>query len=309
MLKGSGPAEIIILIGMILAIPVMFYDVTPFWYEAQINEAVLHRDIYIMDLSLGAAKSYMDTALSYSVYQACHDILRKDVPEMESKFTTSLEGLTKDYLNRYGMDDYYFMTNYAVTIPEYTSVIIDDVDPIEIRAGSDLDYFIDLEYEGSVRRLEAGSEMQKSIPIYCYGLYEKGMKIKRDTGSRIGSVIVDKTSSWQSTSSTKPDENEREEEIRNINGLTFDWQTEGDYSFKSEFDGVDVSITYTENKATGKFENIEYKLDLNLTITVRDNRNKQAFPIYDGEKITFSPLTMVFLLEVDEDGSVKMIDR
>lgn len=308
MLKGSGAAEIIILIGMILAIPVMFYDITPFWYEAQINEAVLHRDLYVMNLSLEAAKSYMDTALSYSVYQACYDILRKDVSELESEFTSNLENLTKIYLNRYRMDDYYFMSNYAVAIPEYARVTIGNVDPIKVKAESDSNMFIDLEYEGSVRRIEAGNEMEKKIPIYCYGLYKKGMQIKTDTESRVGSVIFDTVGSWHSTSKTKPEEKEKVDEIKSINGLAFGWQTEGDHSVKSEFEEVKVGITYTHNKAVGEYQDIEYDVSVKLRVTIKDNRNNQAFPVYNGTEIIFSPLTMTFVLEIDEEGNVQIVD-
>jgi len=193
------------------------------------------------------------------------------------------------------------MSNYPVTIPEYTTVTIETLDPVKVKAESPSNIYISLEHEGSERRLETKNRMEKTLGIDCYGMYQKGKGVHEETKSIIGDKIKEKVDSWPSESEEKPNETKRENEIKDIPELVFE-KTEGSYSIKSEFEEAKVSITYTENKITGKFEDIKYDVTVKLKVTVTDTRDDQMFPIYDGEEITFSPLSMVFVFEESYTG-------
>jgi hypothetical protein len=294
MLKGSI-ANILVLIALMLTPFIVFSDVTPAWYEGQKSGVVLHRDIYMMDNALDAAKSYIDTALSYSAYQACYDTLRRtDMSAAETVFKKELEDSIKIYLNRYVREDYYFMSIYPVTIPEYTIVTIKTLSPLKIRAESPSEIFISKEDKGKERKIKTNSTLEKTMKIDCYGIYNKGKEIHINTKYSIGNEIKTMTDSWpKGPIDTKPSETDRENELKGIN--VGSERTEGNYHIKPVFEEADVSITYTENKATGKFEDIKYKITVALRVTIHDNRTDQVFPIYDGTKIAFAPLSAEFL--------------
>lgn len=301
MLKGSM-ANIVILIGLLFTLAVLFYDVSPFWYEGQREDAILHRDLYMMNNSLMAAKSYMDTAFSYSVYQACYDVLRSDVSGDESEFKSALEKTIRDYLNRYRADDYYFMTNYPVTISEYSKVTIETLDPLKVKAESDSNIFISMEDKGAERRLETGNRMEKTIPIDCYTIYKKGIEINESIKNTLESSIKTKMNSWPDTTAGSPNPTELpnlddlKKQIETIPELAFE-KTESNYNIKSEFSESKVEISGYEQSSGGPYENIKYKVNVKLNVTVNDTRSDQVFPVYNGAHITFSSLSMLFVFD------------
>lgn len=299
MLKGSM-ANVVILVALLFTLVVLFYDVTPFWYEGQKDEAILHRDLYMMNNSLLAARSYMDTSLSYSVYQACYDTLKNlDTSAGDDVFRSDLEDSIKSYLNRYRKDEYYFMSNYPVTIPEYTDLTIETLDPLKVKVESPSNMYISLEHEGSERRLETKNTMEKTITIDCYGIYKKGKEVHTEINNVIGDKIKEKIDSWPDTSDALPKLNELENQVKTIPELAFE-KTEGDYSIKSEFSEAKVEFEGYEKSGSEPYKNIKYKVTVKLGVSV--TRHDQVFPIYNGSKIVFSPLTMVFLFEESYSG-------
>ncbi len=297
MLKGSSIANIVILIGMLLSLFfIIFSDLTPFWYEGQKDEAVLHRNIYMMENSLDAAKSYMDTSLSYSAYQACYDALRKmDNLEDEEDFRTSLEVLVGNYLNRYREGEYYFMSNYPVNIPRHL-VIVESLNPLRLKAEAESKVYISKEIGGVESRLEAVSAIEKTVPVDCYGMFLKGRAVGREMNSSIGDLVKAKVDSWPKSSQDLPGTDSLEAEIGAIPGLAFE-RSEGNYDISSGFEEASVEITGYEQSGSGPYENIRYGVSVKIRVTVRDTRDDQVFPVYDGKKDAFTPLGTEFLFE------------
>lgn len=297
MLKGSSIPNVLILVSLLFTLVVLFYDITPFWYEGQREDAILQRDLYMMNNSLTAARSYMDTALSYSVYQACYDTLRKtDASATDDAFKANLAESVKTYLNRYRADEYYFMSNYPVNIPAYETVTIETLDPLRIKAESSHSMYISMEQGGSERRLETRNNMDKAVPIDCYGMFLKGKEIHSGISSTLESLVKAKVDSWPDRADALPDLDSLKAEIEGIQELAFE-KTEGHYSIKSEFTEAKVEFNGYERSGEGPYENIKYKVTVKLRVTVKDTRENQTFPVYDGSKITFSPLSAVFLLD------------
>ena len=168
-----------------------------------------------------------------------------------------------------------------------------------------------IRYDDDIKKIsilmEKNSSLEKTIQIDCYGIYSKGKEVSLNMKNSIGDKIKNTVSSWPTESSDKPDEVKREDEIKSIDDLEFDWKDEDNYQIKSELEEVDVSITYTENKATGKFEGISYDVTVKLKVRVNDKRDDQVFPVYDGEEIRFLPLSMEFVLEIDGEGNVQIV--
>ena len=297
MLKGSSIPNVLILVALLFTLVVLFYDITPSWYEGLREDAILHRDLYMMNNSLQAARSYMDTALSYSVYQACYDTLRKtDASAGDDVFKANLAESVKSYLNRYGSDDYYFMSNYPVNIPVYETVTVETISLLRIKAESSQNMYISMEQEGSERRLETRNNMDKTIPIDCYGMFLKGKEVHSGISSTLDSLVKAKVDSWPDKAEALPDLDSLKAGIEGIQELAFE-RIEGHYSIKSEFTEAKIEFNGYEKSGAGPYENIKYKVTVKLRVTVKDTRDDQVFPIYDGSKITFSPLSAIFTFE------------
>lgn len=301
MLKGSI-AGIVMLIGLIPTFAVIFYDITPFWYEGQREEAILHRDIYMMNNSILAARSYMDTALSYSAYQACYDVLNSTEHYAdENEFKTFFEASILDYINRYRSDKYYFMSNYPVTIPEYTLVVIESMNPLKIRIESESNIYISLSSRGDERRLESTNVFEKTIDIDCYGAYTKTGELDVDQESVIRNKITEVVNGWPHATSDLPqpdqlpDLNSLEAELEPI---IIDFVRSDPGMWSISVDSLEVGYTYSQNSVTGDYDDIKYEVTLKLRLYDSESEGDPVYPVFDGEKITFAPLTTEPIFEL-----------
>ena len=261
------------------------------------SEIVFHT--YSMNNALELASLYMNVSFDYSVYQACYDTLKTfDMSKSENDFKTTLESKIKENLNHYAKPEYVFLTDYKVNIYDYEEVKIETINPLKVKANGN-DMFIDVkdEIRKTNIRMEKDSTLEKTFKIDCYGIYNKGKEIYINTKNLIGKEIEAEVDSWpKGPIDTKPSETDKENELKDIN--VGSERNEGNYHIKPVFEEAKVSITHTENKATGKFEGINYKVTVKLRVTVQDNRDPdQVFPIYDGKKVTFAPLKAEFVFD------------
>ncbi len=309
MVKKKGYSIIAaILIILIAATALHSAGITWKWGETMERRSDIVFHTYSMNNALELASLYMNVSFDYSVYQACYDTLETfDMSKSEDDFKTALELGVKENLNLYAKPEYRFLTDYKVSIYEYDSVKIETLNPLEIKATA-RDMFI--KTDDDIRKIyitmEKGSNLEKIFKIDCYGIYNKGKEIYINTKATLGEEIKDKVDSWpKGPVDTKPSETDKGNELKSINvGSERD---EGNYHIKPVFEEAKVSITYIENRATGKFEGIKYKVTVKLRVTVQDTRtDEQVFPIYDGTKITFAPLRSAFVFNVDENGDVKV---
>jgi hypothetical protein len=91
------------------------------------NTAVVKTDVYMMDSAIDAATTYIQTAVQFSNYQACYDLMKKggDVPE-RAEFEKSFKSeLLKD-INIYMEKGYGFATKYNVDLPGFDSVSLSE---------------------------------------------------------------------------------------------------------------------------------------------------------------------------------------
>jgi hypothetical protein len=191
------------------------------------------------------------------------------------------------------------MSNYPVTIPEYTTVTIETLDPLKVKVESPSNMYISLEHEGSERRLETKNTVEKTITIDCYGIYQKGKEVHTEINNVIGDKIKEKIDSWPDESPELPKLNELENQVKTIPELAFE-KTEGDYSIKSEFSEAKVGFEGYEKSGSEPYKNIKYEVTVKLGVSV--TRHDQVFPVYNGTKIIFSPLSMVFVFEESYSG-------
>lgn len=287
-----------VLILLIAAVAIYSASLTWKWGEAieKRSDVVFHS--YSMNNALDLARLYMDVSLDYSAYQACYETLKELDPSIsEDEFKQKLESSIKEKLNVYTRSDYRFLIDYKVNIFEYDSVTIEGLNPLKVKA-TGKDMFIRV--EDSIRKIdltmEKNSSLDKTIPIDCYGMYQKGKEVNTEIKNTLESSIKAKIDSWPDTADTLPNRDSLKAEIETIPELAFE-KTEGDYSIKSEFTEASVEFEGYEKSGDEPYENIKYRVTVKLKVTVKDNRDEQVFPIYDGEEIVFSPLSAVFLFE------------
>jgi hypothetical protein len=262
------------------------------------SKAKIQLHLYSMDSALDAAKLYMDVSLDYSVYQACYEVLKTIDPGIsEDEFRQNLESGIKEKLNVYTKPNYRFLTDYEVYMAEYDDVNIESLNPLKVKAtGKDMFIKKEDKLRGTYLTMEKDSSLEKTLGMDCYGIYQKGKEIHTEIKNKLESSIKEKIDSWPDTSPTLPDLDPLKNEIETIPDLVFD-REDGDYLIKSKFIEARVEFAGYDKSGDNPYENIKYDVTVKLEVSVKDKRDEQIFPIYDGEEIIFSPLSMVFLFE------------
>ncbi|UCD07654.1 MAG: hypothetical protein JSW41_01650, partial [Candidatus Aenigmatarchaeota archaeon] len=232
-----------VLILLIAAAAIYSASLTWKWGEAieKRSDVVFHS--YSMNNALDLARLYMDVSLDYSAYQACYETLKDLDPSIsEDEFKQKLESSIKEKLNVYTRSDYRFLIDYKVSIFEYDSVTIEGLNPLKVKA-TGKDMFIRV--EDSIRKIDLTMEkdptLDKTVPIDCYGMYQKGKEVNTEIKNTLESSIKEKIDSWPDTSKTLPDLNSLKAEIEAISELVFE-KTEGSYTIKSEFTEASVEF-------------------------------------------------------------------
>ncbi len=267
--------------------------------------------LYSMNHALDAARLYMDVSLDYSVYQACYETLKNiDSSISENEFKQNLESSIKEKLNVYTEPNYRFLTDYEVYMAEYDGVNIESMSPLKVKV-TGKNMFIKKEdrLRGIDLTMERDSSLDKTVPIDCYGMYQKGKEEHADIKNTLESSIKAKIDEWPDTTEGQsdpdklPDLNSLKAEVEAISDLAFEKIDADGYSIKSEFTEASVEFEGYEKSGDEPYKNIKYKVTVKLKVTVKDTRkDEQVFPIYDGEEIIFSPLSAVFLFEGSYTG-------
>jgi hypothetical protein len=163
-------------------------------------------DIYSLQNSLDSGKEYLDTALRYSSYQACYDILESsgwpdfsDFTEGERKqritvigdesyatlpqegiFKAGLETKIMNNMNTYSTEDYGFMGVFSVDLPRYSSIKIENPDNDNILIRADSDDMIEItKYKQKLKVGEGFLGLQDSVK---QEMVEEVITLKKESG-------------------------------------------------------------------------------------------------------------------------------
>ncbi len=318
----AGATLVILAIGLVVVLIVIWsYVNIPIIKNNQLETDVETRThIHTMGNALDAAKLYADTALDYSIYQACYDNLKKGGWESlptnnyqglavwdsgsgpgQTLFEEGMQNSIKSNLNLYTKSTYKFLSEYFVNIPTYTQVYMntDDADPLlmSVSAFADSNMNIQKNQEtGEYIRLEKDSTLMNSddYKVNCYGVYQKGVEIYGQLREDIEGFLVD-----------APVDNPTDFQKGLRQTILPGWETGGTNTWGEEgMDGSEYIITATilqdavtqTSVGANPSDNI-YEANIKVKLEIQNPTGNQ-FPVFDGSSVSMQPIALVYVLSI-----------
>ena len=332
--KLKGQALIIAAIFIVLILIILWSAVNiPALKTNQIEKDVKVRsEMHIMGNALDAAKLYMETSLEYSIYQACYDNLGKggwdSIPSGKSyqgyaswdfsdphpdiyEFKAGLENSIKTNMGLYrGTKAYTFLSNYQVNLPTYSDIVVstDNTDPqwMFVSAFADSNLKIEKTQEsGEYIRLEKESTMQNDdeYKVNCYGLYAKGQEVYQTERDIIQTFLL---SISADPNGYNPQEfmGDIKKQILSIwgNEDTITWREDDQYLVTAQVLSANLG-----QKTVGP-EGNTYNADVKVKFEIV-NEIGNEFPVYDGNKVAFQPMKMVFVLSINQNVPLNPLSK
>ncbi len=298
-MKGTALFAAVMILGIMVALAVGFGVRLNLFGggEGAVHKTSLQSNIYTAGNALDAARLYMETSLGYSVYQACHDTLaREDIPEQE--FLNELESTTETYLNRYADENYAFLYDYRVIIPKYSaSITAPDPSKLVVSAVPSDEMTISASPEsGESVTLQASADVSGEYDIPCYSLFLKGQElnshIKDSLENALKSAVApisEKIQNSQTGCNTVGICDDLTEELKG--NLKPSVPADEKYKITSEITDASVVITSIDS---GKITGYRAAATQRVTISERDTPKEHYYPVWNGSKITFDNLKLIF---------------
>jgi hypothetical protein len=310
----KGTSLIVAAIGL-MVILIVFVSVAsmPVIKPGEIEKDIeVRSEIHIMGNALDAAKLYTGTALGYSVYQGCYDVLQKGgwwkleadarhtgtglalwsggkYPD-ERQFIGNLQESINASLELYRRSAYRFLSDYYVDMPSHSITIKPyDSSGMTVSASSDRSFFIEKTQEsGEYIRLEKDSSLYGDYGIACYGVYEKGVEAFSQAEGRISHIIQS-----AGTQTTEPEFDVKNATFKAdvdsaVAGLG---KKDGDYGMAYEV----LSASLVQNSVLPS--GIGYAPTVYVKFTVTNTTPGHEFPVYDSEEksVAFRDMELVFV--------------
>ncbi len=286
--------------------------------EGAVHKTNLQSNIYTMDHALGAARLYMDTALDYSVYQACYDNLRRAgqsyittgtgeqgygyLLDMDSEeFHDELRETTETYFNRYRQSSYSFMTDYKVVIPSSQIEITENGGGFSVDALSTEKLSITrLAESGETITLKASGSASGGYFIPCYTLFQKGIELNPEIETDFQAAL-DYAFHWEiMLDDTRCQSNEecspliRENLDNNVTAVFS--REEGDYTISAELLDVSVAVSVLEDSVTGVVtQNYVANAIQKVTTSKTSPPDEEFYPMWNGKEISFEDMELVHI--------------
>lgn len=189
MVKGTGFPLLITATLVIGVIIVSHISLNFPWIDGVESSAVFQQEIYNLDNSLDAASIYLDTSMRYSIYQACHDLLKNPDPD---EFYLNLSNKTKIFLNKYLSQNFYFLDIYQVDFPVYNITY----DSGELIANSSDNISVDLVDTKLMEKVHLERNLEIKQDAACSDLYNKYLETRNELSDKVTIIIVDALSAW-----------------------------------------------------------------------------------------------------------------
>ncbi|MCX6814767.1 MAG: transglycosylase SLT domain-containing protein, partial [Candidatus Aenigmarchaeota archaeon] len=269
---------------------------------------------------------YTETAMGYSVYQGCYDNLQKGGWEKlatdtmysnglalwsvvkypnEDQFIGNLQESINASLELYRKSSYKFLSDYLVDMPSHTIIIKDyDSSSMSVTASSDRSFSIEKTQEsGEYIRLEKESTIQNDdeYKVNCYGIYQKGMDVyaaERD----IIQTFIDSISADPNVYNPQDFNSDIKKQILSTWGSeeSVTWREDDQYLITAQVLNANLG-----QKTVGP-EGNTYNADIKVKFEIV-NETGNEFPVYDGSKVVFAPMKMVFVLSINQNVPLKRV--
>jgi hypothetical protein len=220
--KGSG---VLVAVFILLLLIILFSLMGLSWFfgSSTEREANIQTDLYAMANTLEATRFYLEGSMDYSVYQACYDMLKRGgyselpkwsedgevywydngdkKPPTKEKYKSDLETLIKNNFRKYTKDEYSYLMDYMVQLPEY-QIYVEEKDESFSVVTNDWDKRLRIEKtneeENTKIELESSPYVERTYALPCIRMYSYVLD-EWDSFKGILPVIVDyEISDWPS---------------------------------------------------------------------------------------------------------------
>jgi hypothetical protein len=293
----GGVANIFILVAVFVCvfIAISFVRFNTFWAKGEAERVSVQENIYSMDYALDAAKTYLKTALHYSVYQACYDNLGSggfSVPNKkheyggkfysqlakENEFINNLKSQITENFKTYTSDTYSFyeaQVEHDVKLPDYKQITFSEIKTnfITIIADSDERLAVTDKSESMIGneivKLEKLAYIGEDIFTDCYGIYQKGVATEKVIANSLEQIVANRLPADETISGVA---NNCENLSTNIKGkTTTEYAKEISDSIKSDIN----SMPKTDGEYPVNSELIKSDVTAKLTETLSDSTTKE----------------------------------
>lgn len=269
-------AVFLIIIVFILIIPSVGFTL-PLLEEVTSTEVKIRIDSYTMNNALDGARIYLQSALDYSVYQGCYDVLKNggwgEIPEDNlftysggdyalwwdssrtvnpqggSGFESELKEGIRSVLNGYTRMGFTFLDQYPVVLQDYSALTLERGGFGFRVSGSSGNLVITKTGEtfGEEIRIERNSDISEDYDLDCFGVFEKGSEVNNEVSGNLDSIVSNEMVVWNGMAQGT------QVKMDNCEAVLSDSDTADDNVFKYIFGEVD-GISETEDYINGNIK-------------------------------------------------------
>ncbi|RLJ06598.1 MAG: hypothetical protein DRP12_03800 [Candidatus Aenigmatarchaeota archaeon] len=269
------------------------------------QERMIQEETLTLQTALKLANAYLDSSLTFATYQACYDVL-KEMPENEEELKEKLKQRIEENLNVYTSEDYVFLGGYRVSLPEYKIEKIEiqpDLISLEAKPASEA-LSITAEYSipglvSKVVTLERSGDLKQEVEIECLKVYREAKEKAGEEAQKWAAGLQELKNKlaglkhihgkYQLETQEPNKACLRVFEIEKVKaGIEEGWQIEADVLSASVMpvDGLyEVDCQY------------DIVIKAKKTVTIQ---GQETYPVFNGEKLAFEPLTVLYSQEVGE---------
>jgi hypothetical protein len=292
--------------------------------EGTISKTSLQSNIYTMGNALDASKLYMDTSLGYSLYQACYDNLAKGgrasittdtgqtisdrqyayLPSSftQDNFLNELASSVNINLNMYGGSSYVFLSEYRVSIPDYTEIRIapdaSDTSRLSVSTVTSGRMVTTARSEsGESIILQGPADLSGQYSMPCLTIFLKGQELNPDIEQAFQDAF---DQAFQELSASSCSDRDACTQILKTSlesklGIKPPVTSAG-YTAEAELLDAQVTAVGQDTDAQGNIQYV-YTAKAFQKVTVRESNppDEHFYPVWTGNEISFEALELVFI--------------
>jgi hypothetical protein len=330
-LKGQSPT--ILIIFTILTVIIVASTLGINWWFGErktdtiTGKAEMQSRIYAMNNALTAAKTYSETALDYSVYQAAYDYLhngQEEIPE-DQEMENTLSTMIKNNLDIYTAQNYDFLTEYHVSFPNFNVEVTTEPGIMSVNMKSEDNLNIHKTQEsGETIHLEKNPEISTSYNINLGGLLAEGRNISTLASEGLKKAIQNEIS-LPAEASQAVEECGTAQDLESdcislisgyssktgletslktliedsINSRKTVWEHSDNFNISIEILDTQVQVLVEGDYSCGQANTLNCSFSYTAESTVKvsvKQKNAEIYPVFTGENVETVPLELIFLV-------------
>lgn len=326
--KAQTPLLLAIILIMIFGIVFYFIYVSYANNGKEINireKAEIQMNTYTMKNAMDAARLYASTALAYSIYQGCYELLRKggwkDIPDTSrykigdiiygmwydsenpevkppdedpecSWFASNLESLVEEKFRIYTQGTYNFLEDYRVHFPKYT-IKINDIgnEFVDIEASGNSNLWIESQ-EGNIH-LETSSGVGGVYRIDCCGVYKEGIRKNSEIIEDLKNELKDILEGFELNGTGRTEEP--------VYGIFYEINKKISWLKEGTFTWLEIQITdhITKNIFEKEYSDRDYRILIDIIDANTEIKTVSLYEKPDETKDVRFKITSTLVIEIE----------